>query len=127
MRLAGMSPDLVISQHDWKSIDARKAAHGLNQRLTARFPAASQPCLVTQVGRGGVFVSTPQAVEAHRAMPCEVELPEFGQSFGFEGEVLYTSDAQCGARQGLWLRFFDISCADEDRLIEYLGRLESRS
>jgi CheY-like chemotaxis protein len=98
-----------------------------SQLLTARFLGTSQPCLVTEVGRGGVFVSTPQTVEEHTALLCEVALPEFGQSLRFEGEVVYFADRQGSRRQGLGLRFFDISSEDEARLIEYLGWLESRS
>ena len=98
-----------------------------SQRLTARFLGASQPCLVTDVSRGGIFVSvsTQHAVEAHTAMPCEVALAKVGKSLKFEGEVVYIKDAQGGLHQGLGLRIFDMSSEDEATLIEYVQWLES--
>ncbi len=96
------------------------------QRLVARVQGTSKPCLVTEVGRGGVFVSTPQPIAPHTAMQCEVSLPELGRALRFRGEVLYCAEAQGASRQGLGLRFFDISPEDEAALIEYLVHLESQ-
>ncbi|MBW1882093.1 MAG: hypothetical protein JRJ58_01085 [Deltaproteobacteria bacterium] len=97
-----------------------------NQRLTAQILGASRPSLVTEVGRGGIFVSTQQAVEAHTAMPCELALPEFGHSLSFEGEVVHFNATPGSPRQGLGLCIFDISSEDEATLIEYLSWLESK-
>jgi len=94
-------------------------------RLAARLDGLSSPCLATEVGRGGVFITTEAEIELHRAMLCEIVLPELKRHFRFEGEVLYRAESQ-GAPAGLGLRFADISPEDEALLIEYLIRLESQ-
>jgi two-component system, chemotaxis family, chemotaxis protein CheY len=97
------------------------------QRLAARFEGAAQGCLVTELGRGGVFVATPQVLESQTAMRCKIALPEIGRALLFEGEVRYCTESQGAVRNGIGLRFFDMSPADETLLIEYLGLLESKT
>jgi CheY-like chemotaxis protein len=96
------------------------------QRLAARLDGNSQAFLVTELGRGGVFLATPQILESNTAMLCQIALPDTGRSVTFEGEVRYCADAQGASRQGIGLRFFEISTEDEAALIEYLACLESR-
>lgn len=97
-----------------------------HRRLSAHLDGLSETSMVTEVGRGGVFIKTPTQFEPRTAMHCEMTLPEFGRSLRFEGEVLYSGESQGAHRRGLGLRFFDISAEDEATLIEYLGWLESR-
>lgn len=96
------------------------------RRLSAHLEGLPDASLVTEVGRGGVFIRTPDRFEPESAMQCEMTIPELGRSLRFEGQVLYTGGDQGENRQGLGLRFFDISAEDEAALIEYLGWLESR-
>jgi two-component system chemotaxis response regulator CheY len=95
-------------------------------RLSARLDGAAQGCLITELGRGGVFIATPRFLESQTAMRGKVALPEIGRALPFEGEVRYCTESQGVARQGVGLRFFDMSSADEAMLIDYLGLLESR-
>ena len=95
-------------------------------RFAARIQGTSQPCLVTEVGRGGVFVSTPSALSPHTAIGCDVSLPELARSVRFRGQVVYCAESQGETGHGLGLRFFEISPEDEAALIEYLAWLESR-
>jgi CheY-like chemotaxis protein len=98
-----------------------------NQQIPAQILGASQPCLVTDVSRGGIFISTRQTAEANTTMPCELVLGEFGKSLRFEGKVVHRDTPTGGPRQGLGLCIFDISSEDEATLIEYLSWLESRT
>jgi hypothetical protein len=95
-------------------------------RLSARLDGAAQTCLITELGRGGVFIATPQILERDTPMRGKVSLPEIGRALPFEGEVRYCNESQGVARQGIGLRFFEMSSADEALLIEYLSLLESR-
>ena len=92
-------------------------------RVSARLPEFDRRCLATEVGRGGVFLAVDDEVELHRAMHCEIALPELSRSVEFEAEVLYRAATQA-PRPGLGLRFTNISEADEAALIEYLKRIE---
>jgi len=96
------------------------------QRLAARLEGASQPFLVTELGRGGVFIATQASLESNSAMRCKIELPDTGKTVLFEGEVRYCAESQGVSHQGIGLRFFEMSSADEATLIEYLAILESR-
>ncbi|MFK7894913.1 MAG: response regulator [Myxococcota bacterium] len=95
------------------------------QRLAARLEGRNLPCVATEVGRGGVFITTDEAFDPHSSMRCEISLPELGRSLSFDGEVLYSSLQQGSTRKGIGLRFSDISTDDEAALIEYLGWIES--
>lgn len=97
-----------------------------NRRLSAKVDGLNDASLITEVGRGGVFLRTATEFEPHSAMHCSVTLPELGQTLRFEGEVLYCGETQGAGRLGLGIRFFDISEEDESRLIEYLAWLEAR-
>lgn len=95
------------------------------QRLSARVDGTDVPCLATQVGRGGVFLTLEDDADLHSEMHCEIALPELGRAFRFDGEVLYRAEMQ-GRAAGLGLRFAQIPPEDEACLIEYLTWLESR-
>ncbi len=97
------------------------------QRLSAQLEGWDAPCVATEVGRGGVFITTDESIEAHRSMRCEIALPELGRTLTFDGEVLYASMQQGSTRKGVGLRFSEISSEDEATLIEYLGWIESSS
>jgi two-component system chemotaxis response regulator CheY len=96
------------------------------QRLAARLADNRTPILATQVGRGGLFVSTEEDIREHTMLQCAVRLPEVGHTLRFGGEVLYRSEVQGAAAQGLGLRICDISSENEAALIEYLAWLESK-
>jgi DNA-binding response OmpR family regulator len=96
-----------------------------SQRLATRIRGSAVAYLATQVGRGGIFISTDEEVERHAAMRCAVELPELGRALNFDGEVLYRAHSQGAAGNGLGLRFCEISPEDEALLIEYLAWIES--
>ncbi len=95
------------------------------QRLVARLEGSSTPCLATEVGRGGIFISTEEEIDRHTAMKVEIKLPELGRALHFCGEVLYRGEPQGGQGKGLGLRFSEISTEDEASLIEYIAWLES--
>jgi two-component system chemotaxis response regulator CheY len=95
------------------------------QRLVALLEGSATPCLATEVGRGGVFISTEAEIDAHSAMNAEIRLPELGRALHFGGEVLYRCETQGAHGKGLGLRFREISREDEASLIEYLTWLES--
>lgn len=95
------------------------------QRLSARLEGWAAPCVATEVGRGGVFITTDESIEAHRSMRCEIALPELRRALSFDAEVLYASMQQESTRKGVGLRFSEISTEDEEALIEYLGWIES--
>lgn len=94
-------------------------------RFSARLAGLPSPCVVTEVGRGGVFIATDAEIDLHSAMSCELMLPEIRRELRFEGQVLYRAEGQ-GSLPGLGLRFSDISAEDEAALIDYLTRLESQ-
>ncbi len=93
--------------------------------LAARLDGFSSPCLATEVGRGGVYLTTEAEIDLHSEMLCEIVLPELKRHFRFEGEVLYRTETQ-GVPFGLGIRFSDISPEDEAALIEYLFWLEGQ-
>ena len=95
------------------------------QRLAMRVRGSAVAYLATQVGRGGIFISTDEEVERHTAMQCAIELPELGRALNIDGEVLYRSHSQGAEGNGLGLRFCEISPEDEALLIEYLAWIES--
>lgn len=96
------------------------------QRLDAHLRGWSEPCLATEVGRGGIFIATDADIDRHVAMQCALRLPEVDQELRFEAEVLYRADVQ-GGLPGLGLRFSEISAEDEAALIDFLARLEGRA
>ena len=95
------------------------------QRLVARLEGSGTPCLATEVGRGGIFISTEEEIDRHTAMKVEIKLPELGRALHFDGEVLYRGEPQGGQGNGHGLRFSEISTEDEASLIEYIAWLES--
>lgn len=95
------------------------------QRLVARLQGSNTPCVATEVGRGGIFITTDEPIKANQSIRCEIALPELGRDLSFSGEVLYTNLQQGTTRKGVGLRFSDISSEDEAALIEYLGWIES--
>jgi two-component system chemotaxis response regulator CheY len=96
------------------------------QRLATRIDYKQAPFLATQVGRGGLFVTTEEDISPHTMLQCEVRLPEVGHTLRFGGEVLYRTQAQGADAHGLGLRICDISSENEAALIEYLAWLESK-
>jgi len=95
-------------------------------RLVTRIDGAAKPFLATEVGRGGLFLATPEALDTNVLMRGELSLPEFRRALRFHAEVLYRSDPQGTQRQGVGLRFCGFAAEDEAQLIEYLAWLESR-
>lgn len=89
-------------------------------RLVARLEDHGSPCLATEIGRGGVFIATPEAAGTPDQTRCRVTLPELRRDLSFVGDVLYRSDEQGVTRQGIGVRITDISPEDEAALIAYV-------
>lgn len=90
-------------------------------RLAARLAGQSRPCLATEIGRGGFFIATSEAIDERSPTRCEVALPELHRNLSFVGEVLYRSELQGMDRQGIGVRISEISPDDEAALIAYVA------
>lgn len=89
-------------------------------RLAARLAGQTRPCVATEIGRGGFFISTPASVESRDETECEITIPEMHRSLAFVGDVLYRSELQGVDRQGIGVRIREISPEDEAALIAYV-------
>ena len=89
------------------------------RRLAARCEGASQPFFATELGRGGLFITTPDILESNSAMRCNIELPETGRTVAFEGKVRFRAESQrvpqTGYRTAI-LRHVVCSRSDVDRV-----------
>ena len=90
-------------------------------RLAARLSGQTRPCLATEIGRGGFFIATSEAIGERSETRCEVALPELHRNLSFIGEVLYRSELQGMDRQGIGVRIREISPDDEAALIAYVA------
>ncbi len=95
-------------------------------RLAARVAGQSRPCLATEFGRGGFFITSAESIDERAEARFEIALPELGRRLAFVGEVLYRSELQGVDRQGIGVRIREISPEHEAALIEYVA-LRARS
>ncbi len=90
------------------------------RRLPITIEGARMPCLVTSLGRGGMFVTTDDSIATRTMRRCELTLPELAASVSCEGEVIYRRGNQGRQRGGVGMRFHHFANAGEDLLIDYL-------
>jgi hypothetical protein len=90
-------------------------------RLAARVAGQPRPCLATEFGRGGFFITATGAIDERAEARFEIALPELGRRLAFIGEVLYRSELQGVDRQGIGVRIHEISPEHEAALIEYVA------
>jgi DNA-binding response OmpR family regulator len=90
------------------------------RRLPARVEGAIHPCMVTTVGRGGMFIATEDALTTHSLRNCRFSLPEVAATVSCEAEVVYRRGNLGRERGGVGLRFHAFNGADENVLIDYL-------
>jgi len=94
-----------------------------DRRLPVRVHGTERPCLVTKLGRGGMFLTTHANLSAHTVQRCEISLPEVDERISVDAEVLYRRGSTAGQRGGVGLRFHQFDNQDEATLIDYLGHI----
>lgn len=97
------------------------------RKLPARVEGATQPCMVTSVGRGGMFVATEDDFVTNSLRHCRFSLPEVAATVSCEAEVIYRRGNLGRDRGGVGLRFHAFNGADEDVLIDYLRTISTPS
>jgi CheY-like chemotaxis protein len=95
-------------------------------RLAARVAGQLKPCLATEFGRGGFFITATEMIDERAEARFEIALPELRRRLAFIGEVLYRSELQGVDRQGIGVRIHEIAPEHEAALIEYVA-LRARS
>ncbi len=96
-----------------------------NRTLPVRVEGVSQPCLVTSLGRGGMFVATDDNLKNSALKRCQVSLPELGRTLECEAEVLYRRSGMGRESGGVGTRFHSFSDTHESLLIKYLQGVEA--
>ncbi len=91
-----------------------------SRRLPISVEGAKAPCLVTSLGRGGMFVTTDESIATQTLRRCELTFPELAARVACEGEVIYRRGSQGRQRGGIGMRFHQFVNAGEDILIDYL-------
>lgn len=91
-----------------------------SDRLAARLAGEARPCVATEIGRGGFFLATSAPLDGRSETQCEINVPDLQRSLSFVGEILYRSEQQGVARQGVGVRICEISAEDEAALIHYV-------
>lgn len=97
------------------------------KQLAAQAAGASRPDVVSDIGRGGMFVWTERPVELRSAGRWTVALPEITARFGVSAEVAHTRTVPGSARRGLGLRFLAFDEDGEALLIRFLRALDGRT
>lgn len=110
----------VRKLHKLASAPSDRRFTRFSSRLAARMTGVSRPCLVTEIGRGGLFLATSAPLGPQSAARCQITLPELRRDLTFVGEVLYRSELQGVDRQGIGLRICEMSPEDESALIAYV-------
>jgi two-component system chemotaxis response regulator CheY len=95
-----------------------------SRRLPVQVSGTSQPCMVTSLGRGGMFVASDDAFESHTLQQCRLSLPELDSLVSCKAEVLYTRHHAGPARGGVGLRFHTFDGQGENVLIDYLHTID---
>jgi DNA-binding response OmpR family regulator len=91
-----------------------------HRRLPVEVHGVAGPCLVTSLGRGGMFVATDEPLPENTVQHCRLSLPELGESVGLEAEVRYRRAHAGRDRGGVGVRFHAFEDRSENLLIEYL-------
>ncbi len=91
-----------------------------NRRLPVKIEGRDDPCMVTTVGRGGMFVATEDPIETNTLRHCALSLPEMGETVNFEAEVLYQFSGVGSQRPGVGVRYRSFAKSHENTLIRYL-------
>jgi two-component system chemotaxis response regulator CheY len=118
-----------VSQHLRQLVDEpkRRRFTRFDQRVPITIEAASRPCLVTSLGRGGMFVATDDSLAMQTVQRCLISLTEQGRTLECDAEVIYRRGAAGTIRAGVGLRF-DAFAEDTERyLIEYLASFDPRT
>ena len=93
-------------------------------RLAANESGAARPDVVSDIGRGGMFVWTERPVELKSVGRWSVVLPELSARLGVAAEVMHARTVPGSARRGLGLRFVAFEEGGEALLIRYLRSLD---
>ena len=83
--------------------------------------------VVSDIGRGGMFVWTERPVELHTVARWAITLPELAATIGAEAQVLHSHTVPGAARRGLGLRFRSFDEGGEALLIRFLRAIEGGS
>lgn len=95
------------------------------KRLAAQPPDVPRPDVVSDIGRGGMFVWTQRPVDLRSVGRWTVTLPELATRLEVSAEVLHARTVPGSARRGLGLRFVGFEPGGEALLIRYLRALDS--
>jgi CheY-like chemotaxis protein len=105
----------------------RRRFSRFDQRVPVTIEAASRSCLVTSLGRGGMFVATDDSLAMQTMQHCVLSLADHGRSIEIDAEVVYRRGAAGSQRAGVGLRFDAFADGAERELIEYLASFDPRS
>jgi len=94
------------------------------RKLPIEVEGANDSCMVTTLGRGGMFVATDASLPAQTLQHCKVSLPELDRVVSCETEVVYRRGSVGRERGGVGVRFHSFSGKDENLLIDYLRNIE---
>ena len=150
MRLERMREAQGFSMADlerWGAIKQKLASHfgakipkGVaDQRRSLRIPTrlrvsfesygALQRCLMTNISRGGVFVSTAQPLPIGTPFELRIEIGETGETIAVRGEVAsVNSGPKLSTRElGMGIRFVNLDEGQEKQIEELYGRAMSQA
>jgi two-component system chemotaxis response regulator CheY len=93
------------------------------QKLSVRMGGRGEACLTTDIGRGGMFLTTNQDLPMHTLEECQLSLPQLGANLRVQTEILYQTRAT-SSRTGVGLRFRSFPDFDEAVWIRFLRQLQ---
>ena len=102
----------------------RRRFRRYRKQLAAQAESASRPDVVSEIGRGGMFVWTERPVELRSLERWSIGLLELGETLGTFAEVVHSHTVPGAARRGLGLRFRAFDEGGETLLIRYLRAIE---
>jgi two-component system chemotaxis response regulator CheY len=105
----------------------RRRFRRYRKQLAAQADGAARPDVVSDIGRGGMFVWTERPVELHTVARWAITLPELAATIGAEAQVLHSHTVPGAARRGLGLRFRSFDEGGEALLIRFLRAIEGGS
>jgi len=94
-------------------------------RLPIQLAKKDQTSVVTALGRGGLFLSTPTDLAIDSMQNCRMTLPELGRSISFQAQVLYQSEPAGTNQPGIGIRFQAFESGHERVLLQYLRNIDS--
>jgi len=95
-----------------------------DSRLPIQIGRTSEASLATALGRGGLFLSTPEPMPVESLHVCRMTLPELGRAIAFEAEVLYQLPSSGTASPGVGVRFQSFESGHEPVLLQYLRNID---